>query len=87
MPPQQRITLNPANPVQGGTVRICYDFLGTDLIQTTLTVTFTPGGQTTQHVVTETDPCFDIDVPGNATSIVVHDEDGDSPDKTAAVQT
>jgi hypothetical protein len=73
--------------VQGGTVRICYDFDGSGLTQTRLTVTFTPGNQTAEYTVTEANPCVNVTVPANATSILVHDVDGTSPDQAAAIDT
>lgn len=80
----QRISLDPDPPVHGAQVTICYDFDGLQLTSTDLEVTFTPAGNS-KHTVTPSDPCVTIDVPANATRIIVEDLDGPSPDLTAPV--
>ena len=77
------ITLKPDPPIQGQDVEICYDFpQGVDEVD--LKVTFTPGGTTT-HRVTAADPCVDVPVPDDATTILVQDMSGASADKAAPV--
>jgi hypothetical protein len=81
----QRITLNPANPVQGQNVTICYNFTGSGITSTQLQVTYSPNGPTTTYTVTTSSPCVDVPVPLDATSILVEDLVGNSPDKSATV--
>jgi len=80
-----RISLTPANPVQGASVTVCYDFSGLTLDNTTMRVTFFPYGSAVDYEVGKTAPCFTISVPGTALAILVKDMDGPSPDKSAAV--
>jgi len=82
---EQRITFDPNPPVQGQSLDICYNFSGSGITQTTLRVTFDPGGQTSDHDVTDTSNCVTITVPLNATSIVVEDLSGTSPNRTSPV--
>ena len=84
MPDTQRITLVPDPPIQGQNVEICYDFAGSGVTSATLRVTFTPGGST-EYPVKVDDPCVTVFVPENATSILVEDLDGPSPNKDAPV--
>ncbi len=81
----QRITLDPDPPVQGQDVKICYAFSGSGVTSTTLRVTFYPGGGSKDYSVTDSNPCVTVKVPDTATSILVEDLDGPSPDKNAPV--
>lgn len=83
--PKQRISLNPDPPTQGQNVDVCYNFDGLTLGQTTLEVTFSPGGQTSTHTVTPDNPCAAVAVPDNATAVLIVDQDGPSPDKSSPV--
>lgn len=85
MTDEQRITLDPDPPVQGRQVTICYNFAGSGVTSTTLRVTFDDGSSTDYEVTTDS-PCITIGVPGTATSILVEDLDGPSPDKAAPVK-
>ena len=82
--PTQRITLDPEPPAQGKDVEICYDFAGSGLASTTLSVSF-DGGEPDDLAVTPEDPCVVVGVPDNATRIVVADASGVSPNKTSAI--
>jgi len=82
---QQRISYTPNPPVQGRSLTICYDFAGSGITATTLRVTFSPGGGSSDHDVSDSDPCVTITVPGNAESITIEDLDGDSPTKSGGV--
>lgn len=86
----QRISFNPDPPVQGEEVEICYNFDGSGISSTTLEVTFTTASGSllvSSHEVTAGGNCFKLGVPADAETILVHDEDGPSPDKAAIVET
>ena len=82
---EQRITLDPQPPVRGQSVTITYDFDGSGITSTTLRVTFDPGGVTSDHDLTAQNNSVTIAVPANATSILVEDLSGVSPNQSSAV--
>jgi len=80
------ISLNPDPPEQGMALTICYDFAGLPIGSTTLRVTFTPGGTTSDQPVTSKNPCVTVNVPAGAEAILVEDPSGYSNDKTAIIE-
>jgi hypothetical protein len=81
----ERISFNPDPPEQGMALTICYDFSQLGISSTTLRVAFTPGGAS-DHPVSKTDPCVEVQVPANAEAILVEDLSGYSNDKTAIIE-
>ncbi|MFN3244820.1 MAG: hypothetical protein ACE37K_25180 [Planctomycetota bacterium] len=80
---EQRISFDPTPPVRGQSVTICYDFDGAGITSTTLRVTFDPGGQSSDHDVSDQNHCVTITVPSDAKSILVEDLSGVSPNNTS----
>ena len=76
----QRISFDPDPPKQGKPLKICYDFTGLANNQATLAVSF-DDGTSENHEATPTSPCFTIQVPSDAETILVEDLYGPSPDK------
>ena len=83
--PPQRMSFVPETPVQGQPVSIGYDFHNSGVTSTTIRVHFTPGTEYTDYVLTEENPEVIVPVPANATSVLLEDGDGPSPDKSSAV--
>ena len=74
----QRITLIPDPPVEGVSLQVCYAFDGSGLTQVTLTIVFTPGGQSSSPNVSESAPCTTVAVPHGAQRVTVTDQGGSS---------
>ena len=85
MPLPSRISVTPDPPEGGRSMEVCYDFSGSGLESAALDVSFDPG-ETTRHTVTPQDPCFTIEVPGNADTYLIEDMSGQSADKGGSVQ-
>jgi len=83
--PYQRIVLGEEPPCQGTWLMICYEFGGSGEYETELRVRFSPGDAYDDHYVSETDPWVIVKVPNDATSILVEDRGGPSPDKASIV--
>jgi hypothetical protein len=81
----QRISFDPTPPKQGKPVKICYDFTGLGITQTTLEVSF-DGTVISSPEVTPANPCVTIQVPSDAENILVDDLDGPSPDRGDVVE-
>lgn len=84
MPLPHRISVDPDPPEAGESLQICYDFSGTGLESTTLTVTFDPGGSE-NLLVTPHAPCQTITVPSNAEVYNITDQSAQSQDKGGSV--
>lgn len=82
---EQRISLDPEPPVRNQDVEISYDFTGLDMKKTRLRVTFYPGGTPTIYTIEKDDPRVAVPVPGDATSVLIEDLDGPSPDKSSSI--
>lgn len=78
--PDQRISVVPTPPVRGGIATVCYDFEGLDEEDARVTVTFEPPGTSTEYSVSRSAPCFEVQVPDDASELVVTDGDGPSAD-------
>lgn len=77
----QLISVTPAPPVCGQTAKICYDFAGAPpgTNQVTLEVQFDPpNGPTQQIQLTLTEPCAEVDVPADASTLEITDLNGHS---------
>ena len=84
--PAQLISLNPEPPVQGGKVEIGYDAPNEDPEATfTLRITWSPSGDT-EDIEVPNGGSVEVDVPSDATNILIEDLDGPSPDKSSAVE-
>ena len=81
----QRITLEPDPPVAGQALKVCYDFAGSGITETTLRIEYDPSRGTSDEEVSISDPCVTVTVPSGATAIAVTDIDGPSVPKTAPV--
>ncbi|MEO0478276.1 MAG: hypothetical protein AAF196_02225 [Planctomycetota bacterium] len=76
----QRISIDPATPVAGQSLKICYDFDGSGINKTELCITTKPPEQMISRTVSTADNCTTITVPETALTILIEDKDGDSPD-------
>lgn len=76
----QLFTVTPDPPVCGQPVKICYNFDGAPPGTNTVTVRvkFTPPGTSQDYQLTLTEPCVQVDVPGEANFLDILDLNGHS---------
>lgn len=80
----QLIGLNPEPPTREHSVTICYEF-PSGVESVTITVSFSPSGDSSNHTLTLSQNCVTVTVPVDAAQITVSDSSGVSPDKVSNV--
>ena len=62
----QRITAIPDEPRRGGTMKVCYDFVGLSVESVVLNIDFDPPDGSVSVSLTPTSPCANVSVPDTA---------------------
>lgn len=81
-----KITATPDPVTAGKTLKVCYEFApGQQSVNLTIHYS-TPNGDVLVGItLTPTDPCYDRDVPSNATGVLVTDDSGAAEDVAVTV--